>query len=218
MTKTDQKIELELVITKEEACQIYAQSPEAVAFKLLELSKEIKSCEGSCHPPHLQLLQVKYRSTRSPLLLSPLKSGRKKGHKGAQRSSPVHINRQVKHTLDCCPDCGERLGKATRHRKRIIEDNPEVEPECTEHEIAGYWCITYKRIVESAATEAIPKASIGHRAVALTAWLHCGAGNTLSQILNVYNDYFRFKLTSGGGADSNVVSSSRRYFAIGTNK
>jgi hypothetical protein len=90
------------------------------------------------------------------------------------------------------------LGKATRRRKRIIEDIPEVEPESTEHEIEGYWCKTCKKIVEPVVADALPKAAIGHRAVALTAWLHYGVGNTLSQILNVYNDYLRFKLTAGG--------------------
>jgi len=198
MTNTDSKKQLELVHTEEEARQIYAQGPDAVAFKLLELSQHIKQLKGE------QPTNSSTPSGQVPVYHKPpagksrKKLGRKKGHEGARRSVPVKIDRQVKHTLDCCPACGDPLGKATRRRKRIIEDIPEVEPEATEHEIEGYWCKNCKKIVEPVVTDALPKASIGHRAVALTSWLHYGVGNTLSQILSVYNYYLRFKLTSGG--------------------
>jgi len=46
--------------------------------------------------------------------------------------------------------------------------------------------------------DALPKATIGHRVVALTAWLHYGLGNTLSQIIEVFNYHLRFKLSAGG--------------------
>ena len=46
--------------------------------------------------------------------------------------------------------------------------------------------------------DALPKATIGHHTVALTAWLHYGLGITISQILDVYSYHLQFKVTSGG--------------------
>ena len=199
MTNADHKKKLELVLTKKEARQIYAQGQEAVAFKLLELSQRIKELEGGP-----QSINSSTPSGQVPVYQKPpasksrKKPGRKKGHQGARRPPPLRIDRQIKHTLKSCPNCGDSLGEKTRSRKRIIEDIPEVEPESTEHEVEGYWCKTCKKTVEPVVADALPKATIGHRAVALTAWLHYGVGNTLSQILSVYNYYLQFKISSGG--------------------
>lgn len=199
MTNADHKNKLELVLTKREARKIYAQGQEAVAFKLLELSQRIKELEGGP-----QAINSSTPSGQVPVYQKPpasksrKKPGRKKGHQGARRAPPLRIDRQVKHTLENCPNCGDSLGEKTRSRKRIIEDIPEVEPESTEHEVEGYWCKTCKKIVEPVVADALSKATIGHRAVALTAWLHYGVGNTLSQILSVYNYYLQFKISSGG--------------------
>jgi transposase len=190
---------LKLILTKEEARAVILQGEEAVIFKLLELSMRIQELEKVLPPtssstPSSQIPVYK----KPPAPKSRKKPGRKVGHEGSRRSSAQQINREIKHTLDCCPDCGQPVGKATRRRKRIIEDIPAVEPEITEHEIEGYWCSTCKKMVEPTVADALPKATIGHRAVALTAWLHYGVGITLSQILNVYNHYLHFKLTPGG--------------------
>jgi len=199
MTNADHTKKLELVLSKKEAREVIRQGDEAVVFKLLELSRRIAELEGGIQPSNSSTPsgQVPVYQ-KPPASKSRRKPGRKKGHEGARRPPPFRIDRQVKHTLDSCPECGDPLGKVTRRRKRIIEDVPEVEPESTEHEIEGYWCKTCKRIVEPVVVDALPKATIGHRAVALTAWLHYGVGNPLSQILNVYNYYLRFKISSGG--------------------
>lgn len=199
MTGTDQRSNLELILTKEEARRIYAQGPEVVEFKLLELSRRIKELESqstaiSSSTPSGQVPVYK----KPPALKSRKKPGRKKGHEGVRRKAPVRIDHHEKHTLDCCPQCGDTLGKATRRRKRVIEEVKAVEPEATEHEIEGYWCKTCKKIVEPVVVDALPKATIGHRAVALTAWLHYGVGITISQILNVYNYHLRFDVSAGG--------------------
>lgn len=61
------------------------------------------------------------------------KPGQKKGHEGVRRKTPLRIDRGEKHTLDTCPDCGNKLGTKTRSLTRIIEDVKAMEPETVEH-------------------------------------------------------------------------------------
>ena len=199
MSKTDQKSTLELILTKEEARAVLNQGDEAVIFKLLELSKEIKELRGKLHSsssstPSSQIPVFK----KPPASKSRKKPGRKKGHEGTRRKAPHQIDRHESHTLDSCPHCGNQDLKVTRKRKRVIEDIVQTESEAVEHVIQGSWCSTCKKIVEPVVADALPKATIGHRVVALTAWLHYGLGNTISQIIEVFNYHLRFQLTAGG--------------------
>ena len=43
-----------------------------------------------------------------------------------------------------------------------------------------------------------PGATLGNRALVLSAWLHYGLGNTLSQIVDVFNHHLQLKVTPGG--------------------
>jgi len=88
--------------------------------------------------------------------------------------------------------------KPTRTRKRVIEDLQESTPEAVKHCVHGYWCPVCKKIVEPVVVDSMPKATIGHRTVALTAWLHYGVGITLSQIVEVLNHHFHFHVSPGG--------------------
>jgi len=44
----------------------------------------------------------------------------------------------------------------------------------------------------------MPKATIGHRAVVLSAFLHYFVGVTILKIIAIFNVQFFFKLTAGG--------------------
>jgi len=46
-------------------------------------------------------------------------------------------------------------------------------------------------------TEALPKSSIGNSILILSAWLHFSLGNTISQILEVFNFHLQFKMSQG---------------------
>jgi len=190
---------LELILTQEEARAVLAQREEAVIFKLLELSRRIQELESASPqtPSSTPSSQIPvYQKPNAPK--SRKKPGQKKGHPGARREAPVAIDRKETHALESCPHCGTTDLKVTRRRKRIIEDIKVAEAESVEHEIEGSWCPTCQKIVEPVVEDALPKASIGHRGVALTAWLHYGLGHTLLQILEVFNYHLRFKLSAGG--------------------
>jgi transposase len=199
MIKADQKSKLELILTKEEAREVIRRGDEAIIFKLLELSKRVQELENALPPSSSSTPsgQVPVYQ-KPPASRSRKKPGRKDGHEGTRRKAPPKIDRHETHALESCPHCGNQDLKVTRKRKRVIEDIKVTESEAVEHEIEGSWCSTCKKIVEPVVADALPKATIGHRVVALTAWLHYGLGNTLSQILEVFNYHLHFKLSAGG--------------------
>ena len=55
-----------------------------------------------------------------------------------------------------------------------------------------------KKQVEPRVPDALPGGPIGNRVLTLSSWLHYGLGNTLSQIVEVFNQHLHFKLTPGG--------------------
>ena len=68
----------------------------------------------------------------------------------------------------------------------------------TEHTIHRDWCPHCKKQVEPVVPDALPGATLGNRTMVMTSWLHYGLGNTLSQIVDVFNFHFQMKVTPGG--------------------
>jgi hypothetical protein len=52
--------------------------------------------------------------------------------------------------------------------------------------------------VEPPVADALPGSTLSNRVLVLSAWLHYGLGNTLSQIVEVFNFHLQLKLTCGG--------------------
>jgi len=125
--------------------------------------------------------------------------GRKDGHTGAWRSVPEHADETQEHRLPCCPHCRGELQRCQQVRRRYIEDIPaDIRPVVTEHVIHRDWCPRCRKHVEPVVPDALPHATLGNRTLAMTSWLHYGLGNTLSQIVDVFNFHFQMKLTPGG--------------------
>ena len=137
--------------------------------------------------------------TKPPARKRKGKPGAKPGHPGHCRPSPVQIDRHEEHRLAVCPDCGGPLQRCQRPRTRIIVDIPEaIRPEATEHTIHRDYCPGCRKHVEPVVPDALPQATIGHRAVALTAWLHYGLGVTIDQIVDIMGCHLQTRLSPGG--------------------
>ena len=102
------------------------------------------------------------------------------------------------HQADCCPDCGGPLNRCNETRTRYTEDIPDIEPEVTEHTIHRDWCPKCRKKVEPTVSEAMPGSTLGNRVLVLSAWLHYALGNTLSQIVEVFNFHLQMKVSEGG--------------------
>jgi transposase len=189
-------------LTEEQAREIFAQGVEAVVFVLLELSKRLAEQKGKTAAESHQTPGTP-SGMKPPYQKPPGKSrkkrpGAKPGHRGARRKVPERIDWQEEHRADRCPDCGGRLKRCEETRTRYIEDIPEIEPEVTEHTIHRDWCPKCKKRVEPAVPDALPNATLGNRVLVLSAWLHYALGNTVSQIVEVFNFHLQLKITPGG--------------------
>ena len=127
------------------------------------------------------------------------KRGAQKGHRGTARPQPEQIDHHQTHQLPACPDCGGKLTRTGRTRTRIVEDIPDnLKSEVTEHTICRDWCPCCKKQVEPKVPDALPNCMLGNRTVVLSSWLHYGLGVTTRQIVDVFNQHLKLKVTDGG--------------------
>ena len=124
--------------------------------------------------------------------------GGKPGHPGSRRETPEGIDWEVQHRADCGPDCGGGLKRCSETRTRSLEDIPEIHQEVTEHTIPREGCPKCRKKVGPPVTDALPGNQLGNRVLVLSAWLHDVLGNTLSQIVEVFNFPLQTKRTEGG--------------------
>ncbi len=186
-------------LTEQQAREIYRQGEEAVVFALLTLAQ--MRADASPKP----VVTPTTPSAMIPPFLKPKTNGRRKrpgrekGHPGSRRPTPEVIDKRVDHRLETCPDCHGILTRTTQTRTRITEDIPEaIKPVVTEHTIHRDWCPRCQKAVEPTVTDALPGSTIGNRTLILSAWLHYGLGNTLSQIVAVFDHHLTMKVTPGG--------------------
>lgn len=186
-------------LTAAQARRIYEQGPEAVIFALLTFAKKLaeKRPAAAADPSTPSGMMAPYQ--KPPGKKRKKQPGRPNGHPGSRRATPVAIDRHQEHTLAVCPDCQSPVTPCAQTRTRIIEDIPEdIQPEVVEHTIHRYWCPQCGKTVEPKVPDALPGATLGLRVLVLTAWLHYALGNTLSQIIEVFNFHLRMKLTGSG--------------------
>lgn len=190
-------------LSPEQAREIYAQGEEAVVFALLELAKQLaeqraaQASTSHATPATPSGMKPPYTKPTSSGR-GKKKPGRKAGHPGSRRKVPEKIDWQVEHRADRCPDCGGPLHRCEEIRTRYTEDIPETQPEVSEHTIHRDWCSNCRKKVEPPVPDALPRATLGNRVLVLSAWLHYALGNTLSQIVEVFNFHLQMPLTKGG--------------------
>lgn len=184
-------------LTAEQARAIFRQGEEAVVFALLALAQRVAPTNHGPSPTT--------PSGMTPVYQKPAAKGRRKkpgrqtGHPGSRRPPPTQIDRHVEHRLDACPQCHGPVSPCRSTRTRLIEDIPEdITPVVTEHTIRRYWCARCRQTVEPTVPDALPGSTLGLRVLVLSAWLHYALGNTLAQIVAVFNFHLRLKVTASG--------------------
>jgi transposase len=186
-------------LTREQVEAALPQDRSATIFLFLQLSALVATrssppasgphTPSSAVPPYAKPAAKRRRKKR----------GAQPGHPGTSRSIPAIIDRHQTQQLSACPCCGGKLIRTGRSRTRIVEDIPEnLKSEVTEHTIHRDWCPQCKKQVEPKVPDALPKCTLGNRAVALTGWLHYGVGTTTSQIVDVFNHHLKLKISAGG--------------------
>ncbi|HRS72765.1 MAG TPA: IS66 family transposase [Anaerohalosphaeraceae bacterium] len=191
-------------LTQQQAEAIYEQGKEAVVFALLQQAQMLAEKNNL---PAAIAVDPSTPSAQKPVFTKDSKDtgkrrkrpGRKKGHAGVRRGRPERIDRTVEHRAEYCPDCGGSLKRCSQSRDRYVEDVPvEVRVETVRHVIHRDWCPACRKAVEPVVTDALPNSTIGNGIVVLSAWLHYALGNTISQILSVFNFHLQFQMSAGG--------------------
>lgn len=183
-------------LTAEQARAIYEQGAEATIFALLALAKMVADRQAPSPTTPSGMTPV-YQKPAAKTRRKP--AGRPAGHAGSRRPAPPRIDRREEHTLDACPQCHGPVTPCRATRTRLIEDIPaDITPVVTSHAIRRYWCSACRQTVEPTVTDALPGSTLGLRVLVLSAWLHYALGNTLAQIVDVFNFHLRLKLTPGG--------------------
>ena len=194
---------LEGKATEQQADQLYAMGPEAVALLVLATTRRIAELQGRLKgggpvdPATPSGQRAVY--TKPPAPRRKGKPGARPGHKGTRRSKPDRIDRHEEHRAESCPDCGGPLQRCRRTRTHTIEDILEdLRTEVVEHTVHRDYCPACKKHVEPVVPDALPNAAVGHRLVTMTAWLHYGLGVTIDQILDILSYHLHTRLSGGG--------------------
>ncbi len=193
-------------LTEGQALRLYKQGPEVVTLALLAASKRIAELQPVSEDQHPSPstpsgMVALYAKPNTPKRHK--KPGAKNGHSGHRRTRPKKIDQHRTHRLKHCPHCDGPLQRCERKRTRTIEDIPEdIQPVVTEHTVWRDYCPKCKKHVEPIVPDALPRATIGHHLISLTAWLHYGLGVTIDQIIDILSYHLQTKLTSGGLIDA----------------
>ena len=213
---TTLKVSLGPTLTAKQAEVIFEMGREAVIFALLQQAKMLAqqqpaaasaSTPSGMKPPY-EKPTIKGRRKRP---------GRKEGHPGSRRPPPEHVDEHQTHRLRRCPDCGGCLKRCSGPRTRYTEDIPkDIRPVVTEHTIHRDWCPQCRKRVEPTVPDALPGSTLGNHVLVLSGWLHYALGNTISQIIDVFNHHMHFRLSPGGL--SQQWHRRPKSFTLGTNR
>ena len=124
------------------------------------------------------------------------KTGQKEGHEGASRETPEKIDEVKKWDVHNCPDCGTKLSKIQRKRRRYITDI-EVKTNNTENVICGRYCKTCDKIVEPKVTDALPNARFGLKLMLFVLALKLDARVPSNKIVSILDSVFQIKISDG---------------------
>ncbi len=202
---------LDGTLTEAQAAALPALGPEAIVAFAMAMASRVAGLLGAAAAA--AAAAVSTPSGMTPVYQKPAADkrrrktpGAKVGHKGARRKPPVAIDRKVEHRLDACPCCGGGLQRCDRTRTRLIEDVPvDIRPEVTEHTIHRDYCPNCKKHVEPAVPDAMPGATLGHHAIALSGFFHYGLGVSIQQARELLGGHLQMDITAGG-----LVSAWRR--------
>jgi hypothetical protein len=129
------------------------------------------------------------------------KRGRKKGHRGANRPIPPHIDRELVEPLEACPHCGGAVDEL-RPITQYIEELPDIKPEVTRLTTFTGKCPCCGEVHSSHPLQtsfAIGAAQVMLGPQAQANLIHLKTiGLSLRKISRLFTDLFHLKITAGG--------------------
>jgi transposase len=129
--------------------------------------------------------------------------GRKKGHPGAWRPVPDHIDRDVPQTLAACPDCLHALGEPAEVEEHIQEDIVPARVEVTRFLRHRYWCPGCKKMITAPyAPDEVPCGHLGPRTLATICWFKYHLALPGNKIKDIFYDLCGLYVSEGAIAQA----------------
>ena len=138
---------------------------------------------------------------------APQKPGRPKGHPGAHRSIPEHVDEEIVVPLQHCPECGRALSNP-RPVVQYIEELPLVRPHVIKLITQEADCRHCQKAVRSrhplqvSLAEGAAGVQLGPVALGVAAELNKKHGLTLRRTCAVLRQLFELRLSPGGLAQA----------------
>jgi transposase len=136
--------------------------------------------------------------------VAPKRPGRKRGHPGAYRRKPDHIDEHIEVQLCSCPHCGGTQFKDHNAIEQLIEDIPPVRPQVTRLTTYQGTCVQCGQRLRSTHPLQMSLATgaagvqLGPRALALADDLNKAKGLSMRKTSAVLRDCFGLQLSPGG--------------------
>src|SRR6516162_8348319 len=105
---------------------VLAQQLEIQAKRMAQLEEALQAAQGAAHRQ-----AAPFRIEEKKRLSAPKRPGRKRGHPGAFRHKPDHIDEDIEVQLCSCPYCGGTQFKDHNAIEQLIEDIPPLRPHVT---------------------------------------------------------------------------------------
>src|ERR1700757_194579 len=194
------------------------QQLEVKTKRIAQLEEALEAAERAAHRQ-----AAPFRIEEKKRLLAPKRPGRKRGHPGAFRHKPDHIDKAIEVQLCSCPHCGGVLFKDQNVIEQLIEDIPSLRPYVTRLTTYQGTCVGCGQRVRSKhplqMSVAIGAAGVhlGPRALALAADLNKAKGLSMRKTCAVLRDCFGLQLSPGGlsqALDRLAVKVKSQYEAI----
>ena len=196
------------------------QQLEVKTKRIAELQAALQAAERAAHRQ-----AAPFRLEPQKRAVTPKRPGRKRGHPGAFRRKPDHIDEDIEVQLCSCPHCGGTQFKDQHTLEQLIEDIPPVRPHVTRLTTYQGTCVQCGQSLRSThplqMSLAIGAAGVqlGPRALALAADLNKAKGLSMRKACAVLRDCFGLQLSSGGlsqALDRLAAKVKPQYDAIAT--
>src|ERR1700745_148606 len=196
------------------------QQLEVKTKRIAQLEEALEAAERAAHRQ-----AAPFRIEEKKRLLAPKRPGRKRGHPGAFRHKPDHIDKAIEVQLCSCPHCGGTQFKDQNVIEQLIEDIPTLRPQVTRLTTYQGTCVRCGQSVRSKdplqMSLAIGAAGVhlGPRALALAAESNKAKGLSMRKTCAVLRDCFGLQLSPGGlsqALDRLAVKVKPQYDAIAT--
>src|SRR6202047_2237910 len=175
---------------------------EQLEFKTKRIAQLEEALQAAQRAAHRQA--APFRVEPQKRAVAPKRPGRKRGHPGAFRHKPDHIDEDIEVGLCSCPHCGGTQFKDQNAIEQLIEDIPPVRPHVTRLTTYQATCVGCGQSVRSKhplqMSLAIGAAGVhlGPRALAVAGGLNKAKGLSMRKPCAVLRDCFGLQLSPGG--------------------